>query len=345
MHFTNSLLVLATASSVAHAFSLAKAVTDGLSNLKRQIAPAPLSQGSGGGSGGGGGSGSECPAIWTEVIPVLQAAFTNTTTGQCTSLARQAVRMGFHDCGSWTISDGFGPDAGGCDGSLILANELARPENLGMQELGLFLQGVTAQFDNQIGTADLIQMSAATAIVTCPGGPQIQVFVGRPDSSTPSPFGLLPMPNQTAPDLFNQFVQKGFSALQLAALLGAHTVAQQFFVNPALAGQPLDDTDGLWDVHFYTDIFNPPEGIFQLQSDVVLSTFEEVGQGFSGFVDNQGKWEGEFSTAMTQMSLNGIAGGSEALIECTSALPAPTTNQFGAKKTKTRRRAGPINKK
>lgn len=39
-------------------------------------------------------------------------------TGECTALARQNIRMGFHDCGTWNLTDG---DTGGCDGSIILA--------------------------------------------------------------------------------------------------------------------------------------------------------------------------------------------------------------------------------
>lgn len=39
-------------------------------------------------------------------------------TGQCTDLARQAIRAAFHDCGAWNLSMG---ETGGCDGSLVLA--------------------------------------------------------------------------------------------------------------------------------------------------------------------------------------------------------------------------------
>lgn len=143
----------------------------------------------------------------------------------------------------------------------------------------------------------MIQFSAATAIVTCPLGPQIQTFVGRKDSSIPAPLNLLPLPDQTAEFLSDLFTAKGFDSEELAALLGAHTASQQFFVDPALAGEPQDATPGVWDVDFYANTFDPPEGVFVFDSDKVLSTYEDVGAEFQGFVGNQGKWNGKFADA------------------------------------------------
>lgn len=99
-----------------------------------------------------------------------------------------------------------------------MAGELSRGENNGLQGISGYLQGLATQF--KVGVADMIVFAGSHAIVTCPGGPQIKTFVGRKDSTTPAPNGLLPDVNAPAADLFQLFSNKGFDAVDLAALLG-----------------------------------------------------------------------------------------------------------------------------
>lgn len=91
------------------------------------------------------------------------------------------------------------------------------------------------------------------ATITCPLGPRILTFVGRPDQSTSDPEGLLPNVDSPADVLIQLFEDKTFSSTDLIALIGAHTAAKQFFVDTALAGEPLDSTPGVWDVEFYSE--------------------------------------------------------------------------------------------
>ena len=58
------------------------------------------------------------------------------------------------------------------------------------------------------------------AVVTCPGGPRVKTFIGRTDSTTPAPDGLLPDVNAPAAELWKLFRDKGFDERDLAALLG-----------------------------------------------------------------------------------------------------------------------------
>ncbi|KAK5312516.1 hypothetical protein LTR93_011315 [Exophiala xenobiotica] len=179
--------------------------------------------------------------------------------GTCTALARAAVRVGFHDAGAWSTTSGFG----GADGSLLLnANEIDRPENNGLQDIRSVGLGILQRYqEHGIGAADLVQFMHNVATVVCPRGPRILTFVGREDSDADAPTGLIPS-TQTDPDfLIELFQNKTINAVDLGSLLGAHTVAQQFFADPSRAGMSLDSTPGVWDVSFYSELLasNPPE--------------------------------------------------------------------------------------
>jgi len=108
------------------------------------------------------GGPSACPAVWTTVVAQLSATFLNATTGQCTDLARAAIRAAFHDCGTWDTTQGL---TGGCDGSLITAQEAyIRPENDGLQAISDYYTTVFESFPALSFTyADLIQVGASVA--------------------------------------------------------------------------------------------------------------------------------------------------------------------------------------
>jgi hypothetical protein len=161
------------------------------------------------------------------------------------------------------------------------------------------------------------------AIVTCPGGPRVQTYIGRKDSNTPAPEGLLPDVNAPAASLFALFRAKGFDEVGLAALLGAHSTSTQFNVDPSHAGSPQDSTPGIWDVKYYGQTLKPPAGVTVFPSDAKLAQYAGVGKEFKGFVDNQGKWNGKFAEAMGKMTLFGSSG-ADGLADCTQVLPRAT---------------------
>lgn len=121
--------------------------------------------------------------VWHYIARDLKKKFTG-GSNRCNRWARLAVRQGFHDAGAWNKNS----TNGGADGSLILAGEITRGENKGLEEVVNFTQSFYNRYKKfGIGMADLIQFMANTATVTCPLGPRIRTYVGRKDSSTPAP--------------------------------------------------------------------------------------------------------------------------------------------------------------
>lgn len=180
--------------------------------------------------------------------------------------------------------------------------------------------------------ADLIQVASSVAIVTCPGGPRVTTYVGRVDNSSVvgNPPNGLPDVHAPAASLYDLFTKKGFSAVDLAALLGAHTTSKALAQPDIPVGTPQDATPGLWDIRYYQDTLTPPTGCVPFASDVSLAAHPTVGKEFNGFVGNQGKWVGKFADAMLKMSLLGVPGGtnpSKLMIDCTSVIPKGTSNK------------------
>jgi len=148
MHFNKALTFSCTVTAVG-AFSLPD-----FSVLRRSL-PVLLARASGSGNSGsgGGGGGGGCPAIWSTITNDLTGMFLS--NGQCNDDARAAIRAMFHDCGTWNKAQG---DTGGCDGSLILAQEFNRDENNGLQGISAKLLALSKQ--RGVGVADLIVFAA-----------------------------------------------------------------------------------------------------------------------------------------------------------------------------------------
>lgn len=115
--------------------------------------------------------------IWYAVSKDLTAAFKG-PTGRCNDMARAAIRLGFHDAGTWSKSlAAAGQDYGGADGSLVLFGEITRKENRGLELIVLLAKALQLKY--KVGMGDLIQYMANHATVTCPLGPRVRTFVGR----------------------------------------------------------------------------------------------------------------------------------------------------------------------
>ncbi|KAF2033407.1 heme peroxidase [Setomelanomma holmii] len=254
--------------------------------------------------------GATCPAVWNEISTTLTAQFL--ADGQCTDAARAAIRGAFHDCFN-----------GACDGSLILANECTNTENRGLERLCTQLGGLATE--KQVGVADLIQFAAAHAIKTCPGGPTVPVKVGRKDSSTANALGVLPAHNAAGGDLVKLFASKGFSPIDLAALIGAHTAAKQRTTDPSKAGAALDSTVGTWDNKYYQETKSGKGAPFTLEADKNIAQNPLTTVPFSTFAASKSAWDFAFVSAMTKMSMLGVD--SKDLIDCTSALPGGSSKR------------------
>lgn len=233
--------------------------------------------------------------VWKYISDDLQRKFQG-RSGRCTKWARKAIRMGFHDAGTWSLkTEKFG---GGADGSIILAGELARGENHGLEEMGALYQQVYDKYHNQLGfrdvtMADLIQMGANIATVVCPLGPRVRSWVGRRDSNKPSPQHLMPSPFGDANSLIQLFKDKTISPHGLIALLGAHTTSQQAVVNVTRAGDPQDSTPGVWDTLYYQETLgqvNTPSRVFKFPSDINLARHPLTKPDFQSFAGRGGQF-------------------------------------------------------
>ncbi|KAF2753120.1 heme peroxidase [Pseudovirgaria hyperparasitica] len=260
--------------------------------------------------------------VWNDVSATLTEKFLG-PTGRCNDNARAAVRLGFHDAGSWSqkLADA-GQNFGGADGSLLMDfGEQDRDANNGLQEIRLLLRDVQAK--HGVGFADLAQFAHNHATVTCPLGPRIKTYVGRPDATKAAPDGLLPSTFDTADNLLALFADKTFTAAELAALLGAHTTARQFHSIAGQEGDAQDSTPGVWDVAFYNETLQTSNDtrLTILPSDLALAKSSQMSAAFSGFIGRQGFWNARYSTAYVRMSMLGVPNIND-LKECTDSLPA-----------------------
>ncbi len=272
---------------------------------------------------------SQCPQVWNRISSDLTRSFVS--GGECTDLARAAIRYAFHDAGTFSTKlPNVSPASGGADGSLLLNDEeINRDSNRGLQNYHSFIRGIFAEYgSDRIGAADLVQFAGNHAVVSCPEGPIVPTLIGREDSSTPAPEGLLPAGFGSGSDhdtILQLFADKGFSALDLAALLGAHSTSKSRSDQlPPNTGQ--DSTPGIWDVKYYSEIYNPPPGVANFEADINLSSPNTtVGREFVKFINNQGRWNGNFASAMFRLSLLGIPPETfNTFVDCTGALPRPT---------------------
>ena len=226
--------------------------------------------------------------IWKFIADDMARSF-KAPFGQCNELARQAIRMGFHDAGTWSKTEG----GGGADGSIILAGEWMRDENRGIEGIAHVMQGWYARWHRHgAGMADLIQMAANVAVVSCPLGPRVRSFVGRKDSAVPVPEGRLPRVTDDGDALVALFDDKTISLPELIALVGAHGVSIQRFVDPERAGSPQDTTPGIWDGAFYEETISddPPPEIFTFHSDRELANYPGAQGVWTAFSHDQQEW-------------------------------------------------------
>ncbi|KAH8708533.1 ligninase LG6 precursor [Phaeosphaeriaceae sp. PMI808] len=227
-----------------------------------------------------------CPSVWSDVAKELQGTFTG-----CGRDAHGAIRAPFHDC----INNG-------CDGSLILTDECSRAENAGLSGICGKLKDWSTK--HNVSAADMIQFAAATAIAVCPLGPKVKALVGRKDSSNPAPAGSVPNSRDSVDKILSAFSAKGFSAGDVVALMGTHSVAVQVNDDPSQAGKSLDSTPSRYDTAFYKET-KDGTAPYSLQSDKLLSNDTQTAKTWSEFGDNQDSWASKFIDAWNRFAVIG----------------------------------------
>jgi len=242
--------------------------------------------------------------------------------GRCGDNARAAIRLAFHDAGTFSLAlQSAGLPNGGADGSMLTdPTEVLRNENSGLANIVSLLQPMPAKFG--VPPGDIIQIAGVLGVLACPGGPLIRAWVGRNKALNTAPQGLLPDPNSPVPTLLARFADMGFTSRSLMALIGAHSTGKQRFQNTALANESFDTTVDIWDVRFYsqTAAATAQPGTFRLASDVNFAGNASTTTDFNRFVGMQTQWTTEYSAAHEQMSVLGqnVAD----LTDCTEMLPA-----------------------
>jgi len=227
--------------------------------------------------------------------------------GQCTDAARASIRGVFHDC--------F-PD-GGCDGSLMLFDaEVARANNVPMTATMQTLRAMATKYN--VTGADLLMFAGSHAVATCPGGPVTQTLIGRKDATGPCPDNQLPPANAPGDGVTARFAAKGFSAKDVAALIGAHTVSRQFVTNPNAVGAAQDSTPGKWDITFFVETIKNTAP-FRFISDINLANQNEVGPWMTRFSADKAAWDAAFVDAMARLEL--LGNDKTSMVDCTAALP------------------------
>ncbi|KAF2111711.1 heme peroxidase [Lophiotrema nucula] len=271
--------------------------------------------------------------VWQYISAAMTLAFRG-PSGRCNKYARQAIRLGFHDAGTWSVPNkNAGKDFGGADGSIALSKtEINRAENNGLQDI--IGKARVWQKTFGVGMADLIQFAAIHAVVSCPLGPRIRVFVGRKDSSKEAPDGLLPGVNDSADKLIQLFEDKTIPPHDLTALLGAHTTSEQFFVDPKRKGAPQDGTPGVWDTLFYNQTLGTgplPKQVFRFPSDIAIANDPRARSEWESFSGpgGQSHWNEDYAWAYTRLSMLGVNNMNN-MTECTKVLPMPQTTFKGA---------------
>ncbi|KAL1536565.1 Peroxidase 47 [Salvia divinorum] len=159
-----------------------------------------------------------CPIADAIIGNVVRPALLSDPT-----LAAGLIRMHFHDC-----------FVEGCDGSVLIDStksntaEKDSPANFslrGYEIIDAAKQELERQCPGVVSCADIVAMAAREA-VSFSGGPYYNVPKGRRDGTRSKIQDTinLPPPNLNASELIAMFGKRGFTAQDMVALSGAHTL-------------------------------------------------------------------------------------------------------------------------
>lgn len=206
------------------------------------------------------------------------------------------LRLVFHDAGTFESNK----DIGGMNGSIVY--ELDRPENGGLKKPVKILEKAKSEVDmiQKVSWADMIAVAGAEAVSLC-GGPNIPVQLGRIDSMVPDPEGKLPEESLDAYSMKQCFQRKGFSAQELVALSGAHTIGGKGFGNPTI-----------FDNSYFKILLEKPwsssagmSSMIGLPSDRALVEDDECLRWISNYANNQDLFFKDFKNAYTKLVNSG----------------------------------------
>ncbi|CAB4282081.1 unnamed protein product [Prunus armeniaca] len=175
-----------------------------------------------------------CP----RALSVVKSAVINAVVKEH-RMGASLLRLHFHDC--FVNACPFPPSLlshQGCDASVLLddtsnfTGEKTALPNVGSLRGFEVIDTIKSQLESicpgVVSCADILAIAARDSVLSF-GGPSWTVQLGRRDSTTASLSDAnteLPSPSLDLKDLISSFSTKGFSAKELVALSGSHTMGQ-----------------------------------------------------------------------------------------------------------------------
>ncbi|KAG6427694.1 hypothetical protein SASPL_111940 [Salvia splendens] len=165
---------------------------------------------------------SSCPNL----LSIIQTAV-NSAVSSDSRMGASLLRLHFHDC-----------FVAGCDASVLLddtanftGEKTAGPNNnslRGFEVIDNIKTQVEAACPGVVSCADILTVAARDGVVAL-NGPSWAIALGRRDSTTASLSNAnsqIPGPNNNLNGLITAFSNKGFTAREMVALSGSHTIGQ-----------------------------------------------------------------------------------------------------------------------
>ncbi|PKI39725.1 hypothetical protein CRG98_039895 [Punica granatum] len=249
------------------------------------------------------------------------------------TLAAGLIRMHFHDC-----------FIEGCDGSVLINStkdntaERDSPANLSLRGYEIIddaKEEIEQQCPGVVSCADIVAMAARDAVFWA-GGPVYDIPKGRKDGrrSRIEDTINLPAPTLNASQLIDMFGKRGFTAQEMVALSGAHTLGvarcssfkqRLNDADPSMdasfaktlsrtcsggdnAEQPLDPTRTTFDNAYYWALQAKAGVLF---SDQSLFTGPRTSGVVNGYAMNQAMFFFDFQRAMIKMGNLDVKEGSK----------------------------------
>ncbi|KAI3829488.1 hypothetical protein L1987_03613 [Smallanthus sonchifolius] len=263
-----------------------------------------------------------CPSFRNIVTRAVNTAVSNEAR-----MGASLLRLHFHDC-----------FVNGCDASVLLddtanftGEKTARPNSNSIRGFDV-IDNIKTQLESQcpgvVSCADILSAAARDSVVAL-GGPGWNVLFGRRDSTTASLSGAnsnLPSGASSLSTLISSFSNQGFTANEMVALSGAHTIGQArctVFRNrlyndnninasfaasltpncPTSGGDnnlsPLDSTATSFDNRYFSDLINQ-RGL--LHSDQELFNGGSADAQVRTYNSNPTTFFRDFASAMLKMS-------------------------------------------
>ncbi|KAF8042217.1 hypothetical protein BT93_A0745 [Corymbia citriodora subsp. variegata] len=149
----------------------------------------------------------------------------NSAVSREARMGASLLRLHFHDC-----------FVNGCDASILLDDtaNFTGEKNAGPNANSIrgyeVIDTIKSQLESKcpsvVSCADILAVVARDSVVAL-GGPSWTVSLGRRDSTTASPSAAnssIPPPTLSLSGLISAFSNKGFTAKEMVALLGSHTI-------------------------------------------------------------------------------------------------------------------------